>query len=122
VASLLGELRELHAAPILLEATDRLPALPPETIHHLLQMLREAVSNAARHAQARRIDVRLRGEDGGVVASVGDDGIGFEPAGGGRPGHFGLRGLAERARRIGATVAVESQPGAGTTVTIRVPA
>lgn len=122
VASLLGELRELHAAPISLEATGPLPALPPETIHHLLQMLREAVSNAARHAQASRIDVTLRGEDGGVVASVGDDGIGFEPAGGGPAGHFGLRGLAERARRIGATVAVESKPGAGTTVTIRVPA
>lgn len=122
VESLLGELRELHATPIAFEAGDPLPALPPETIHHLLQMLREVVSNAARHAHAGRISVALCEAHGGVVASVTDDGIGFDPAGGGPAGHFGLRGLTERARRIGATAAIDSRPNAGTTVTIRVPA
>lgn len=121
VESLLGELRELHATPITLEAAGPLPALPPEKIHHLLQMLREAVSNAARHAHAGRIGVTLCEAHGGVVASVTDDGIGFDPASGGPAGHFGLRGLTERARRIGATAAIDSRSGAGTTVTIRVP-
>lgn len=123
VESLLGELRDVHATPIALEPTGPLPALPPETIHHLLQMLREAVSNAARHSQARRISVKLREESGGMVASVTDDGIGFDAVAGSPPaGHFGLRGLTERARRIGASAAIESRPGAGTTVTIRLPA
>jgi signal transduction histidine kinase len=123
VESLLGELRDVHATPIALEPTGPLPSLPPETIHHLLQMLREAVSNAARHSQARRISVALREESGGVVASVTDDGIGFDAAAGSAPaGHFGLRGLTERARRIGASAAIESRPGVGTTVTIRLPA
>ena len=122
VQALLGELRDVHAAPIAFEAGGSLPSLPPETIHHLLQMLREAVSNAARHARAGRIGVSLREEDGGLFASVADNGIGFDPAGGGPAGHFGLRGLVERARRIRATATVESRPGAGTTVIIRIPA
>ena len=123
VEALLGELRDVHASPIALEAGRPLPTLPPETTHHLLQMLREAVSNAARHARAGRIGVRLCEENGGVVASVTDDGIGFEPVGDGpAAGHFGLRGLTERADRIGAIVSVDSRPGAGTTVTIRLPA
>ena len=123
VEALLGELRDVHGAPILLETTGSLPALPPESIHHFLQMLRESVSNAARHAQAGRIMVALREDKGVVIASVADDGIGFDAATGSpAAGHFGLRGLSERARRIGATVAVESRPGAGTTVTIRLPA
>ncbi len=122
VEALLGELRDVHATPIALQPSDPLPAVSPETGHHLLQMLREAVSNAARHARADRISVKLHAEDGGVVASVTDDGIGFEPDGRGpAAGHFGIRGLAERARRIGAVAMIESRPGVGTTVTIRIP-
>jgi signal transduction histidine kinase len=122
VEALLGELRDTHATPIAVEGTAPLPALPPETIHHLLQMLREAVSNAVRHARAERIIVKLCEERGALVASVTDDGIGFESDCDGPAGHFGLRGLTERALRIGATVSVESRPGAGTNVTIRLPA
>ena len=122
VEALLGELRDVHATPITLEPSGPLPAVAPETAHHLLQMLREAVSNAARHAEADRISVTLRAEDGAVVVRVTDDGIGFEPNGR-EPaaGHFGIRGLAERARRIGAVATIESRPGTGTTVTIRLP-
>ena len=123
VEALVAELRDVHGTPIMLEATAPLPPLDPEAIHHLLQMLREAVNNAARHAHAGRITVALRAAGGGVVATVTDDGVGFEsadehPA----AGHFGLRGLTERARRIGAEVSLDSRSGAGTTVTIRVPA
>jgi len=122
VQALLGELRDVHATPISFEPSGPLPAVTPETAHHLLQMLREAVSNAARHAQADRISVDLHAEDGGVVARVTDDGIGFEPDGR-EPaaGHFGIRGLHERARRIGAVATIESRVNAGTTVTIRLP-
>ncbi|MFM9195737.1 MAG: sensor histidine kinase [Planctomycetia bacterium] len=123
VAALLAELRDEHGTPIAFEAEAALPALDPEAIHHLLQMLREAVNNAARHAHAGRIAIALRATEGGVVATVTDDGVGFEPADDGpTAGHFGLHGLRERARRIGADVALDSRSGAGTSVTIRVPA
>ena len=100
-----------------------LPLLPPETTYQLLRMLREAVNNAAHHANATSITVGLAADGQGVVATVTDDGAGFEPAADGVApvGHFGLRGLTERAARIAADVQIASQPGQGTVVTIHLP-
>jgi signal transduction histidine kinase len=119
---MLADLRELTSTPIELSSTGPLPEFPPETTHHLLRILRESVNNAAHHAHAGRITVTLGAEAGSFTATVTDDGDGFDMANDGGPaGHFGLRGLAERARRIGADVAVQSRPDAGTTVTMRLP-
>jgi signal transduction histidine kinase len=85
-------------------------------------MLRESVNNAAQHAHAASIKVAFHADQGGLVASVADDGNGFAADDyGPSPGHFGLRGLIERARRIGAETSIDSRPGGGTTVTIRLP-
>ena len=118
---MLNDLRELTATPIELSTTDPLPEFPPETTHHLLRMLREAVNNAAHHSGATRIAVALEAERGCLVATVTDDGKGFDAGSAGKAlsGHFGLRGLTERARRIDAGVTVDSRPGGGTTVVIR---
>ena len=123
VRALLAELRELVATPLTLEVAGSLPLLPPETTYQLLRMLREAVNNAAHHANATSITVGLAADGQGVVATVTDDGAGFEPAADGvaPAGHFGLRGLTERAARIAADVQIASQPGQGTVVTIHVP-
>ena len=119
---MLTELRELTSTPIELSSTGSLPAFPPETTHHLLRMLREAVNNAAHHAHAGRITVSLDTEAATFMATVTDDGEGFDSTDDeGSAGHFGLRGLAERSRRIGAELTVRSRPGAGTTVTVRLP-
>lgn len=86
----------------------------------LLQLVREALSNVARHARARHVDVRARGTDGGLVLEVVDDGWGFDvdrpPAQG-----WGLRNLHERAAAIGGRLEIESAPGRGTTVRFSVP-
>jgi signal transduction histidine kinase len=117
-----AELRDLTDTPVELNVSGPLPALPAETTHHLLRMLREAINNAAHHAAATRITVGLTADEQGIVATVSDNGSGFDPhAGDGRSaGHFGLLGLTERATRIGGRVTIESRPGHGTTVTIRV--
>jgi signal transduction histidine kinase len=120
---MLAELRDLTDATIELTVSGPLPPLPAETTHHLLRMLREAINNAAHHAAATRITVGLTANDQGIVATVSDDGSGFDPRAADQPlaGHFGLSGLTERATRIGGRVTIDSRPGHGTAVTIRVP-
>lgn len=118
---MLNDLRELTAATIALSTKGRLPEFPPETTHHLLRMLREAVNNAVHHSGATRIAVALEADRGSLVATVTDDGKGFDAGSADKAfsGHFGIRGLSERARRIDAGVTVDSRPGGGTTVIIR---
>jgi signal transduction histidine kinase len=123
VRAMLAEVGELCDTPIEFSASGAMPALAPESNHHLLRMLREAVNNAAKHSSATRIAVSLAADAGGLVATVRDDGAGFDAAAAGGPaiGHFGLRGLTERARRIGAEATVDGRSGTGTVVTIRLP-
>jgi NarL family two-component system sensor histidine kinase YdfH len=91
------------------------PALDPDTALDILRIVQEALSNVARHAGASHVLVRLAREDGTLRLEVHDDGIGFEVAGQMDPsGTFGLRGMQERAQRIGGHLAVESSQGQGT--------
>jgi signal transduction histidine kinase len=96
--------------------------LPAHVGHELLRIVQEALANALKHAQAAHIEVRLHYQDGGVRLSVRDDGRGFDPraAAGVQSGHFGLKGMRERAAAIGA-LAVQSSPGHGTTVEVTIP-
>lgn len=92
------------------------PALET-TIYRVVQ---EALTNAAKHAGARSVEVELAERDGFVVAKVRDDGRGFEPqvvAGRG----LGLGGMRERAGLVGGELSVESAPGAGAAIILRVP-
>lgn len=84
------------------------------------RVAQEALSNAARHSGAKRVEVRLRrGGDGGVVLEVGDDGRGFAFDESERG--LGIGGMRERALLVGAELSIESRPGAGTTVRLDVP-
>lgn len=94
----------------------------PFVQHHLLRIVREAVGNAVKHAAATRIDVSLSLREGAATIEVRDDGQGFDvDARGSVPGHFGIRGMRERARRINATIAISSAPGHGTSITVSAP-
>jgi signal transduction histidine kinase len=88
--------------------------------------VREALENVERHAAATRVVVRLRDASPDVVLSVADDGVGLHGRGNARDlqvnGHYGLVGMAERGERIGATVRIAGRQGAGTTITVRLPA
>jgi signal transduction histidine kinase len=87
------------------------------------RICREALANAFRHSNATLITVRVHFLEDAVDVQVGDNGRGIseEVRMQGRPGHFGLRGMATHAQRIGATLRITSAPEAGTTVMLRVP-
>ena len=95
---------------------DGLPPLLQATVYRVVQ---EALTNVAKHASARRVSVRLMRDEAVVTVRVQDDGVGLD--GGGRAGSLGLQGMRERAALLGGSVEVESQPGAGATVTAHLP-
>jgi ligand-binding sensor domain-containing protein/signal transduction histidine kinase len=94
-------------------------ALAPDVEDNLLRIAQEAVLNAVKHADTRSLLVALaRTDEGRVQLLVRDDGAGFDSAGTPGPGHFGVLGMRERAAHIGATLRLESAPGAGTAVLV----
>jgi signal transduction histidine kinase len=84
----------------------------------LVRIVREALTNAIRHARPSSVAVRLR-QNGSVVLEIFDDGIGFDPeeAGDARD-RFGLIMMKERATAIGGDLSIQSKPGAGTLVRV----
>lgn len=91
---------------------------PPETEAAVLRIGVEAASNAVKHAHATELDVELAFSRNDVKLCVRDDGCGFdvEPMTASSGTHFGLIGIRERARKVGATIAIDSTPGRGTTI------
>ncbi|MFE0805190.1 HAMP domain-containing sensor histidine kinase [Streptomyces sp. NPDC058812] len=94
-----------------------LPALDPETELVLYRVAQESLTNAARHADAQRLEVSLGPADRAVTLTVADDGRGIEAACEGA----GIRGMRERALLIGAALDITSAPGAGTRVRLTAP-
>ncbi len=104
---------EVHGTPCRMPATF-------ET--QLLRLAHEAVANAAKHAKATHILVRLDYDSDTIRLSVRDDGQGFCPnANGAAADHFGLLGMQERADQIGGELVIESSPGAGTCIRVSAP-
>jgi signal transduction histidine kinase/ligand-binding sensor domain-containing protein len=97
--------------------------LPEETEQHLLRIAQEAVTNAVKHAHARRVRIHLAMENRKLSLRVADDGKGFEQdeAFSEIGGHFGLLGMRERAERMGGELQLHSEPGHGTEVEVTVP-
>jgi signal transduction histidine kinase len=86
---------------------------------------REALGNAFRHAGAKDIEAEVTYGATALQVRVRDDGRGISTAvleAGGTPGHFGLVGMRERAKKLGGRLEVWSKPGAGTEIDLRVPA
>ncbi len=88
----------------------------------LLQLVRESLSNAARHARAHHVVVSLHRRDGRAELVVADDGVGFDPAAPVAAGHNGLGNMRARAEAIGATITFESAIGDGTRIIVVLPA
>ncbi|MEY4526836.1 MAG: hypothetical protein RL768_555 [Nitrospirota bacterium] len=87
---------------------------------HLLNIVREALSNSLRHAQATKATVTLKPLSRSLRLSIVDNGIGFEPTGMRGVGH-GLTNMAARARKVGGRFAIKSVPQRGTRITIDLP-
>ena len=101
---------------------ERLPSAMETAIYRILQ---EALTNAARHANAEHISVLLEERDGIVSGIVEDDGQGFDAEtvlhNGLEPYKLGLYGMQERAQQLGGSLVIESKPGQGTTIYVRIP-
>ncbi|HUB32960.1 MAG TPA: ATP-binding protein, partial [Bryobacteraceae bacterium] len=97
--------------------------LPQEYEQHLLRIAQEAVTNALKHAAARRILIRLHTEARKLYLRIKDNGRGFEQQDvfSSVGGHFGLLGMRERAERLGGQLRLASHPGEGTEVEVMVP-
>jgi signal transduction histidine kinase len=114
-----------HGVPAELITTGRAQPLLPEIETTLLRTAQEALANVARHAGAARVALTLSYLEDLVTLDVRDDGAGFDPRRSrtaGYDGGYGLTGMRERVQRIAGTLAVESEPGAGTAISACVPA
>jgi signal transduction histidine kinase len=118
LAQALDELAGSSPVPVVIDdgcAPEPLPERVAETAYFLVS---EAVGNAIRHAGADLITIRLRTREGALVATVADNGSGrarMKPAGG------GVRGMHDRAAALDGSFDLRSEPGEGTTVTVRLP-
>ena len=113
VRTALEQLRAEFGLECVLE--NRLVAEPrPETRTIAFRIAQEALANVRKHARASQVEVLLESRDGGVVAQVSDDGVGFNVDTAlqrVRPGHLGLAAMRERAELAGGWLKIESAPG-----------
>jgi len=93
-----------------------LPYLAPNIDQVFYRIAQESLENTARHANAYMVTVELHEEDGKLTMLIQDDGRGFNMNEVHGEGHFGLKGMHERALTIGAELTIESQLGGGTNV------
>jgi signal transduction histidine kinase len=87
----------------------------------LANIAREALSNSLRHAKPQQVEIALRRERETVVLEISDDGMGFDPKAPGRAG-VGLTSMTARTKEMGGALDIQSAPGKGTRVVVRVPA
>ena len=99
--------------------------LTPDTKLALYRILQDALRNVEMHARARQVAVSLKPQDGFIELVIGDDGLGFDAGrhttGKKGAGGLGLLGMLERATYVGGTLALKSERGTGTEITVRIP-
>ena len=97
------------------------PDIPVETKEAVYLVIREAVHNVVKHAQATQVVIELSETESSVVFRVSDDGAGFDSSAS-YPGHLGLHSMRGRVQQLGGHLSLQSAPGQGTTVEGRIPA
>jgi signal transduction histidine kinase/ligand-binding sensor domain-containing protein len=125
---LINELRRLveeygkESALVEFKVNGEYHQLPSQVESQIIRISQEAITNALKHAQARRVELQLTYGLQALSISIKDDGRGFDSN---QifidKGHFGLMGMRERAEIIGATLQINSQPNLGTTVGLKYP-
>jgi signal transduction histidine kinase len=108
-------------ASLIVEGTPR--NLNPLVAEDFVQIGRQVITNAFQHAAAKKIEARLIYQESELCLEVSDNGCGIDAriVASGKPGHFGLIGMRERAERIGGVVTIASRAGEGTKVIVSVP-
>jgi signal transduction histidine kinase len=114
--------RDFARVDVVVDVPSSLRTLNDQQRHSLTQIVREALSNVARHAQATQVRVKVREVGNMLVLTVRDDGHGFDPETAlSKPESFGLHNMEQRTRRLGGTFLIESEVGQGALITVQVP-
>jgi NarL family two-component system sensor histidine kinase YdfH len=101
---------------------DPLSLIPPSLFESIFRMLREGLTNIAKHAHASQVWIRMLHHTAMLTIEIRDNGRGFDISKlNKQPGHYGLMGLQERAYLAGGTLQVESRPGRGTVIQLSIP-
>jgi signal transduction histidine kinase len=104
----------------LADGNPTIPTLKPDVALTLFRIAQEALNNAAKYAQAHKVTLSLTADTEQVTLSVADDGLGFDP----QAPHmdsYGLSGMQARAQELGGSWLLESAPGRGTRIAVRLP-
>jgi PAS domain S-box-containing protein len=109
------------SVPCALAVDDDLVDLDTSVQSALYRAVQECLTNITRHAQATQVKIEIRLSQAGVQLQVHDDGVGMDEQARGKRGSFGLIGMRERIYILGGKVAIESELGLGTHVTIDLP-
>jgi signal transduction histidine kinase len=87
----------------------------------IFRILQESLTNVARHSGASSVQIALVRENGEIALTVKDDGRGFSPDSPRKPDSYGLMGLRERAHLVGGKVRIDTAPGQGVRIDVRIP-
>jgi len=118
--SLVRDWQRRHPS-IALSLRQELPIeLGPSVTLAIYRVVQEGLINALRHAQASRVDISVQCDARRIVATVTDDGVGLT-ADWARPGHFGLRGMAERVQQLGGKFGIGNKDGRGVSLSAEIP-
>lgn len=104
-----------------LSVADEPPCIPPDAALCFYRVTQEALANAAKHSGASEVRVEVRALNGAMRLCVTDPGVGFTTKQAKTKGGLGLAGMRERARLLGGRFTVESLPGRGTRLEVRLP-
>jgi PAS domain S-box-containing protein len=115
---LVTQMQSSTKTTLIYESKGVMYSLPTEVENHLLRIGQEALTNAIKYANASKILVELVYDDAQCLLRIQDDGQGFGVGTISSLGGFGLLGMSERAERIGAHLAIQSQPGQGTEIIV----
>ena len=115
---LVTQMQSSTKTALIYESKGVMYSLPTEVENHLLRIGQEALTNAIKYANASKILVELVYDDAQCLLRIQDDGQGFGVGTISSLGGFGLLGMSERAERIGAHLAIQSQPGQGAEIIV----
>ena len=115
------EFSKVRDLPVSCETDESVRELSPGAALCLYRIAQEALGNASKYSEARKVDVRLTRSDGRVHLSVSDDGVGCAPNQIGKSGGLGLINMRERVLQLSGTFEFDSEPGRGATVRVSVP-
>jgi signal transduction histidine kinase len=118
-----GELAKLRPITFSIKVTGAELKLDPIVRDEVHRIGREAIGNAFNHSNGSKVEVEIAYERSEFQLKVCDDGDGIDPrlSSGGRPGHWGIQNMKERAQKIGASLTISSEQSGGTSLELRLP-